>query len=246
MQDYNFLGQALITMDDIKKEISTESNAVYVLKRLTETNKIKKLKGGLYATVNPLTKDIFANKYEIATALYKDAAVGYHSALEFHGLGNQVYSEVHVISSKRYSLDDIDGLEYVFFNNKYSEGISEYEQNTVIRVTELERTVVDCIDRIDVAGGLEEVFTALSAINYCDEKKLLKHLQYYDKKVLYKKVGYLFSVLKPKYLSEDFYRKCKENISARDDDIREYKTLSSKYIKEWKLIVPEKIVNTEN
>ena len=246
MEDYEFLSQALITMEDIKKEIFSESYLFYVLKWLTDKNKIKKLKGGLYATINPLTKDIFANKYEIATALYSDAAVAYHSALEFHGLGNQVYSDVHVISSKRYSPADIDGLEYVFFKTDYKEGISEYEQNTTIRVTELERTVVDCIDRIDVAGGLEEVFTALSAINYCDESKLLKHLQNYDKKFLYKKAGYFFSVLKPKYLSEDFYQKCKENISNRDDDIREHKSLNSKYIKEWKLYVPAKIVNTEN
>lgn len=86
-----------------------------MLKCLTEKNILKKLKGGLYATINPLTKDIFANKYEIATTLYNDNIVAYHSALEFYGLGNQVYSNVQVLSSKRYSPIEIDGLEYFFF-----------------------------------------------------------------------------------------------------------------------------------
>lgn len=246
MKDYEFLSQATITIEDVKKEIVSESYLFNVLKWLTKKNRIKKLKGGLYATINPLTKDLFINKYEIATALYSDTAVAYHSALEFHGIANQVYFDVHVISSKRYSPVDIEGLEYMFFKTDYIDGILEYEQNSTIRVTELERTVVDCIDRIDIAGGLEEVFYALSAITYCDEIKLLSHLKKYDKKFLYKKVGYLFSILKPKYLSENFYQICKQNISNRNDDIRENKAASSEYIKDWKLIAPKKIINTEN
>ncbi|MBP5357020.1 MAG: hypothetical protein J6Y68_02595, partial [Clostridia bacterium] len=227
MKDFDFLSQAIITIEDVKKEISSESYLFNALKWLTKINRIKKLKGGLYATINPLTKDLFVNKYEIATALFNDTAVAYHSALEFHGIANQVYFDVHVISSKRYSSVDIEGLEYMFFKTDYTDGILECEQNTTIRVTELERTVVDCIDRIDIAGGLEEVFYALSAITYCDERKLLNHLKKYDKKFLYKKVGYLFSILKPKYLSENFYQICKQNISNRNDDIRENKAVSS-------------------
>ena len=113
MKDYEFLSQATITIEDVKKEIVSESYLFNVLKWLTKKNRIKKLKGGLYATINHLTKDLFINKYEIATALYSDTAVAYHSALEFHGIANQVYFDVHVISSKRYSPVDIEGLEYM-------------------------------------------------------------------------------------------------------------------------------------
>lgn len=246
MKEYNFLSQAIITMDDIKKEIQFESNRFYVIKRLLDNNKIKKLKSGLYATVNPLTTNIFANKYEIATALYKGVYIGYHSALEFHGFGNQVYSNVYVASNKHYSPVEIDGLEYIFLYSNYYDGIIEKEQNSTIRVTELERTLVDCIDRLEISGGLEEVFTALSAVNYCDEKKLLKHLEYYNKKFLYKKTGYLFSILRPKYLSEGFFEVCKNKMSMRDDDIREHKSLTWKYVSEWKLYVPTEIINMEN
>lgn len=246
MKNYEFLSQAIMTMDDIKNEIPSESNRFYVIKRLVKENRIKKLKSGLYATVNPLTKDVFANKYEIATALYKGAYIGYHSALEYHGLGNQVYSDVYVVSNKHYSPVEIDGLEYVFLYSDYKEGIMKTEQNSLIWVTELERTLVDCIDRLDVSGGLEEVFTALSAVLYCDEKKLLKHLEYYNKKFLYKKVGYLLSLLKPKYLSEFFFETCKNKMGMRDDDMREHKSVSGKYVSEWKLYVPNKIINTEN
>ena len=246
MENYAFLTKALFKTEDIKKEITSESKMFAIIRSLIKSLRIVKLKGGLYATINPITGDIFANKFEIATALQKDSFVGYHSALEFYGLGTQMFSEIQVLTPTQYLSQEIDGLDYRFFKTTYFKGVNEVEQNDTIRVTELERTVVDCIDRIDIAGGIEEVFTALSAINYCDEAKILMHLDNYGKKYIYKKAGYLFSLLKPSYLSDKFYEECKNNISQRDDDIRENKRISGKYISEWKLIVPETILNTEN
>ena len=43
------------------------------------------------------------------------------------------------------------------------------EQNAEIVVTDLERTVVDCVDRIDIAGGIEKLVTALNGITNLDE-----------------------------------------------------------------------------
>lgn len=246
MEKYNFLTKAIFTTEDILKEVSSDSKMFATIRSLIKSGRIAKLKGGLYATINPITQDVFANRFEIATAMQKDAFVGYHSALEFYGLGTQLYSEVHVFTPTRYAAQDVDDLRYVFFKTTYRGGITEIEQNTTIRVTELERTIVDCVDRLDVAGGIEEVFTALSAISYCDETKMLNHLKKYGKKFIYKKIGYLFSLIKPSYLSDSFYKVCRDNISVRDDDIRENKNITGKYINEWKLIVPEKIVNTEN
>ena len=246
MISYDFLTKNLFTAADAQREIPSEPTLFATLKSLVKTGRIVKLKGGLYALVNPLTGDIFANRFEIATALHKGAFVGFHSALEFYGLGNQMYSDVHVFTPTQYRSDLIDGLEYVYFETKYTEGVSVVEQNSTVRVTELERTVVDCLNRPDVAGGLEEVFTALSAISYCDEQKLLKHLKAYDKKILYKKAGFFFSLLQPTYLTNSFFDVCKENVTQRFDDIRENKNASGKRIDEWKLIIPKEIVNTEN
>lgn len=246
MVTYSFLMKNLFSIEDAQKEIPCEPTLFATLKSLVKSGRIVKLKGGLYALVNPLTGDMFANRFEIATALHKGSFVAFHSALEFYGLGNQMYSEVHVFTTTQYRPDFIDGLEYVYFETKYTEGISVVEQNSAVRVTELERTVVDCLNRTDVAGGLEEVYTALSAISYCNEEKLLKHLEAYDKTILYKKAGFFFSLLQPTYLTNKFFDVCKENVSSRFSDIRENKNADGKRINAWKLIVPKEIVNTEN
>ena len=246
MFEYAFLNNALIKVDEIKKDFASQATLFGALKRLSDNKKIVKLKGGLYATVNPISKDIYVNRFEIATALHEGAYCAYHTALEYHGLATQVYSDVHVITEKRYSPMMIDDLEYQFFQSRYNGGITETKRNAKIRVTELERTVIDCLDRILLSGCLEEVFMALTMINYCDEDKLLKHLYGYGKKIIYKKAGYLFSVLKPTYLTERFYEECKRNMSECDDDIRENKQNAYVYSSEWKLYVPKQLMNTEN
>lgn len=246
MAEYTFLNNALIKIDEIKKNFASEATLFSALKRLSNNGKIVKLKGGLYATINPISKDVYVNRFEIATALYDGAYCAYHTALEYHGLATQVYSDVHVITEKRYVPMMIDDLEYQFFQSRYNGGIIETKRNSKIRVTELERTIVDCLDRILLSGGLEEVFMALTMISYCDENKLLKHLSGYGKKIIYKKAGYLFSVLKPTYLTERFYEECKRNMSECDDDIRENKQNAYVYNNEWKLYVPKQLMNTEN
>lgn len=157
MFEYAFLNNALIKVDEIKKDFASESTLFGALKRLSDNGKIVKLKGGLYATINPISKDIYVNRFEIATALYDGAYCAYHTALEYHGLATQVYSDVHVITEKRYAPMTIDDLEYQFFQSGYNGGITETKRNAKIRVTELERTVIDCLDRILLSGGLEEV-----------------------------------------------------------------------------------------
>ena len=172
MEDF-YLSQALFHTQDILNCFPSERSMQVKLKALTENGRIEKIKNGLYATVNSLTGDIFASRFEIASALFENTCVAYHSALEFHGLGNQMFSEVQVFTEKRYNPFVYNGLEYKFFSYTAKGGIMRLEQNAEIVVTDLERTVVDCIDRIDLAGGLEELVTALNGITHLDEQALL-------------------------------------------------------------------------
>lgn len=176
MEDF-YLSQALFRTQEILDNFTNERSMQVKLKALTENGRIEKIKNGLYATVNSLTGDIFASRFEIASALFENACVAYHSALEFHGLGNQMFSEVQVFTEKRYNPFMYNGLEYKFFSYTAKGGIMRLEQNAEIVVTNLERTIVDCIDRIDLAGGLEELVTALNGITHLDEQALLAELK---------------------------------------------------------------------
>ena len=246
MKQYSFLKKAICDLSEISKDFTHESSMLSALSRLENRNIIRKLKRGLYALVNPLTEDIYVNKFEIGTILHDGNYIAYHSALEYYGLATQVYYDVHVISKSHYSSINIEGLEYQFYQSDYDEGIIETNHSSLIRITTLERTIIDCINKEKIAGGLEEVFMALNMITYLDENKLLYHLKKYNSKLLYKKVGYLFSLIKPDYLSNNFYNICKSNISSRIDDLRENKKVAYIYDKEWKLYIAKDLMNMEN
>ena len=79
MEDF-YLSRALFRTQEILDNFTTERSMQVKLKALTENGRIEKIKNGLYATVNSLTGDIFASRFEIASALFENACVAYHSA----------------------------------------------------------------------------------------------------------------------------------------------------------------------
>ncbi len=241
-----YLSQALFRTKEILSCFKSERSMQVKLKTLLENGRIAKIKNGLYATVNSLTGDIFANRFEIASALFENACVAYHSALEFHGLSNQMFTEVQVFTEKRYNPFNYNGIEYKFFSYTVKGGIMRLEQNAEIVVTDLEKTIIDCIDRIDLAGGLEELVMALNGITYLDEKVLLTYLKEYNKKFIYKKTGFLLTLLKKDILSQSFFDICKQNCSIKLEDISENKKLPRKTDMYWKIMYPEKLINMEN
>ncbi len=241
-----YQSHAIFSTQEVFENFTSIRSMQAKLKKLIQIGRIARIKNGLYATVNTLTGDVFANRFEIASALFENACVAYHSALEFHGLGNQMFSEVQVFTEKRNIPFEYDGLMYKFFLHTAKSGIIRLEQNAEIVVTDLERTVIDCIDRIDLAGGLEELLTALNGITHLDEQALTSYLREYDKKFLYKKTGFLLTLLKKDLLSQNFFDVCKQNCSKKIEDISENKKMPRKTDKYWNLIYPEKLINTEN
>ena len=119
--------------------------------------------------------------------------MAYHSALEYHGIANQVFNMLYFCSITRIQSFENGGVEYNRIKPpKATSGILKTEIYSAVRVTDLERTIVDCIDRLDLAGGIEEILTAVSACAYLNNDKLKKYLDEYGEKYLYQKAGYVF------------------------------------------------------
>jgi predicted transcriptional regulator of viral defense system len=202
-----------------------------------------RVRRGLYAAVNPATGLLYAGRYEIASKLFADACVVYHSALEFYGVANQAFNTVYVASATRFREFEYDGVEYVRIVPQIEKGVVEQESHAVIRVTDLERTVVDCLDRIDLAGGIDELTQGLTASAYLREKELAMYLMEYDKNFLYQKAGYFLSRYKRGDFSADFFAMCKQKAGGRKSYLTENPSTSVKLNKDWLLIVPEALEN---
>ena len=90
-----------------------------------------------------------------------------------------------------------------------SSAIEIPDMNNGVKVTSLERTVIDSIFDMDKIAGLEEILRCLELIPSLNEEKLLDVLEGYSKKQLYQKVGYILEFYKKDLsLSKDFFLKC--------------------------------------
>ena len=212
----------------------------WIKKNLNDFN-IKKVRNSLYVSLDSKGYNL-SNKFEIASKINEYAYISYHSALEYYGLANQVFNDVIVSSSIRFNNFIFEDSEYIFIKSNNYNQINFIESEN-IRVSSLEKTIIDCIDDINLAGGIEEVLNALEQIKYLDESKLLDALRSYNKVFLYQKTGYLLEMYKENVsLSEDFFNECKKHLTSQIKYFlnNDYKEIALN--KKWQLIAPINLV----
>ena len=229
----------IFTLDDATRIIKSKTYAMTILRGYIEDSLVVKIRRNLYAVTNLATKHIEANRYEVASALTPTAYVAYHSALEFYGVANQVFNTMYVASDSIFNSFEFDGLSYIYAKSPTSIGIETPVMSYGIRVTTLERTVIDCIDRIDRCGGSEELLQCFGMIMHVSEVKLMEVLSSYEKATLYKKAGFVLSKFKSRFnLSEAFFQTCKERANVGSKVLTSYEDCTE-YDKEWNISYPD-------
>ncbi|GAB1433130.1 hypothetical protein MASR2M29_17550 [Spirochaetota bacterium] len=225
---------------DIVALTGNEHAAHSLLYDYTNAGYIERIRRDFYTAISLETKQPIANKFMIATNIAKEACVSFHSAFEFYGYANQVFYEVYVTSASRFSGFTYDGISYTRVSPRIESGITT--TNTGIRVTDLERTVIDSIYAFEKIGGLEELFRCLMLVPTLRADKLLFYLENYGLANLYQKTGFiLMQFLEQMSLPKTFFDYCKSKIPRSKKYLYSEKdALSSQFVlhKDWMLFAP--------
>lgn len=236
----------------ISKEVIgyTDTNYLYrkYINKLQKEKKVGKIKRGLYYGI-PLenTKEKFeVDRYIVAHKIKQGYALGYHSALEVHGAAYSSFNTIHILIQKKSRFRSFN-----FQNIKYNPVINKYYnqhlqsityKNKTITITDPARTLVECIDRIDLSGGWEECLKSLANLKGVKVSNVLEILNMYKNKTLELKTGYLLELLSKK---SPYYKHIKKQqldpLKPSDDWIPVYldRELKSKLRKKWGLYIPE-------
>ena len=236
---YTFNKQEIIKDFDNEKQLNN-----WIASKL-KSKSLKKVRNGLYVIVDSAGY-VYSSKFEIASKISKDSFVSYHSALEFHGVANQVFSDVIVCSSTRFNNFEFEDIEYI---NKVNKNYVEVMNilTAGIRVSSLERTIIDCIDNVNLAGGIEEILNALEQTKVLDEKKLLSVLESYNQVLLYQKVGYILEHFKEQLnLSNDFFEICRSKLTNQIKYFLQDEYKEIEYNATWKLMAPKNLKSRIN
>ncbi|MBS0358754.1 MAG: transcriptional regulator, partial [Proteobacteria bacterium] len=118
----------------------------------------------------------------------------------------------------------------------------ENYQGLDLCVTSLERTVVDCLDKPNFAGGHEEMWRSLSMIQRLDLDKLFEYLTFLENSTLFAKTGFFLEQQKEVLgIDEDYLKFLQGFIPKKAHYFERTKREKGIYIKQWNLIVPEKM-----
>lgn len=219
------------------------------------TGTIIRIRRGLFATV-PMHGDrenFKVNPLLVAAKAAEDSIIAYHSALSYHGLAHSVR---HVITFQTRHKDTtafaFQGNDYRPVNAKQilqrqnNENIfvaSVELQGLTIQVTIPERTMVDCLDRIDLTGGIEEVWRSLEGLSYINAGKVIDYVELLDNAVLAAKVGYFLETNKDRLMiSEETLEKL-QKMRPQFPCYMLHSKPEGQLIHRWNIIVPETIKN---
>lgn len=213
------------------------------LQNYLEKGYIKRIKHNLYGVVSLETSECIADKFLIASNITDTSFVSHHSAFEFYGYYNQVYHDVTVSSTSKFNKFEFE--ENTFSLVKVSSTAFVIEVRGV-KVTSIERTIVDSIKNSGKYCELEETLNCINMIPYISEKDILTYLEQINSKMLYKKVGIILSLFKDKFnISDSFFDKCHEvsdSIKGHFDN----NTSAHVYNSEWKIFIYKDLINYIN
>jgi predicted transcriptional regulator of viral defense system len=235
------------SLSDVTALTGNEDTARSMLYSYQKRGFITSVRRDLYAAMSFETKQPIPNRYAIASHIAGGAYVSHHSAFEIHGVANQVYYEVYVASEKRFTPFEFDGVNYCRVTPGISKGTVTMQAGSAaaesVRVTDMERTVLDSIRDFEKIGGLEETLKCIGLIPRLDENKLLEYLYEYGNGYLYQRTGYLLSQMTTLFeLSSSFFAVCRSRIPPSKRYL--YKGLQAephKLNSDWLLFVPESL-----
>ena len=220
----------------------------------TKTGRILRVRRGLFASV-PLGASSEASAvdpYLLAARLTDDAVLAYHTALEFHGKAYSVqqqflYLTKHAARPLRFRSHNFRAVRLpkaLKAKKRGSFGIVIADRLGLdVRVTSLERTLVDVLDRPDLGGGWEEIWRSLESVEFFDLDQVVKYALLLGNGTTIAKVGlYLEQHREALMVTDSHLKRLRAHRPAKAHYLDRTRRESGRFISTWNLVVPQTVL----
>ncbi len=217
MQHLESQGKYIFSREDaatvaVEEDIPASQLNVLLFK-LVKNGRVLRLRKGWYAGFGLFPGQIQVHPFAVGTAITAPSFISHWSALQHHGLTEQIPQIVTVSSTKkvvfpraenrdrqnRRSLKILD-VQYEFFHIYPSRffGIEEVwlDERSKISISDKERTLIDLFAYSGSFGGMGEVLGIMEqTLSSIDLKKLIGYAIQYGEKSLCKRLGWVLEHL---------------------------------------------------
>ena len=235
----------VFTIEDAE-HISHTSKGVLkvILSRLEKKGWVERIEKGKYMVIPLGAKKgkYTLNEFVLGSYLVDPCIISYWTALNYYGFTEQIPRTVFIqtTSRKKHQEVTIFGVPYKIIRMKEEKifGVKKaWFEETQVHLTDREKTIIDCLDKPQHAGGIIEVAKALRSEEY-DKKILVKYAKKINNTGVIRRLGYICEFLQiPIHLPEIKTR----NYLKLDPILSEANELNAK----WNLIINEELGDLE-
>jgi predicted transcriptional regulator of viral defense system len=224
-----------------------------ILKQHVSAGNLLHVRRGLYAVVprGVAPEQAPVDPYLLASKVAGDTAVAYHAALQFHGKAYSVWNRFYYLTGRRLRSFAFRGQEFVPVQapaavraiRDFGGEIQEKPHTGGrVRVTTLERTLVDVLDAPHRCGGWEEVWRSLEMVEFFDLDAVNDYVTKLGSALTAARVGLFLEQHRESLMVEDRHLKALRALAPSQPRYLDATRESGKLVAGWHLIVPARIL----
>ena len=116
--------------------------------------------------------------------------------------------------------------------------------NVDVRVTTLERTLVDVLDRPEVSGTWEEIWHSLASVEFFDLSRVVQYVEYLGNATTSAKVGFFLSQHREALMVDSqTLAALKEMLPKQPHYMDRGMRSGCRLVSEWNLLIPPEILD---
>jgi predicted transcriptional regulator of viral defense system len=253
--DHFLASRSLFTREELSSALEGRRPATIAahLTRWRREGRILRVKNGLYVRRAPgvaEADDVAPDFIALAARMAPDAAASYHTALEAHGCAQSLFDRLTFVTWTRVKPVEFARRRFVPVRPrapladraKGERWVEVHDRGGLeVRVTSLERTVVDVLDRPSLSGGIDEVWRSLAGVPAVDPEDLLDYVQVLGNKTVAGRVGFFLETRQDELAVPEQTLEALESLTPKQPAHLE-RSLGGRLVRRWNLIVPEDLV----
>lgn len=232
----------------------SDSTRKTLLARRQKAGHIVRIRRGLYATVPAGTTAETApvDPYLVAARMAPDAVLGYHTALECHGKAHSVFEvfryltkgAARAVTFRSYRFEPVLFSKALRDRKQEMFGVRRMDRSGLpVQVTSLERTLVDVLDRPDLAGGWEEIWRCLESVEFFDLDQVVEYALLLDNSTTIAKVGFFLEQHRePLMVEESHLLPLQKHKPRQPHYLERNSNRPGRLVAQWNLVVPAELL----
>lgn len=185
--------------------------------------------------------------FQLAANLAPEAIICYASALVALGKSHSIFNTMYLASENRFRKLKYMGIEYQYVmlpKKQVGIQLSHRYKGTPVRITTIERTLIDCLRSLRYSGGFEHFYKSYEGVAYLNREKLQNCLKYFSSPLLKARVGFFVDLFKDRWgIPEEFFTNLRRYIPKNPDYFLGREKKGGILVRRWNLIVPKEILS---